>query len=388
MEQARGETYECGHRAAGVIVENEGGSRMSKDAGNIMQDGTDSSAVQIGRDATGIEAFVCFVKATGAKVVQLQQQECSARGGAEVWERWHAPEIVTTEQLLKDYRAMQESNRTKWNPTDWHIRLIGTPPVWTLDDVSSDEIAQMRRDGMNPFTIVETSEGNFQAWIKLLSAMDYLAFQDWHLIHHYIRAKYKADNGAGGVGHAFRLPLPGAYSHKRAVPFRMSVTVKDTEPVMSVSEVLSQIPRAEKERNIVYADRNFAFLENWGVEEAEVPGWFREKWERRRSALLASSACPLKTDGTTPDWSSVDYRAASALLYGYKNRSKEQQEHVVSWLANIVSDEAAKRGKPRPAQYALRTVNKVANQLGLAAVRDVSARQVHEQVVLSQLYDR
>ena len=356
----------------------------------IMQEGTDNNTAQIVRDADdmGIDAFERFVKATGAKVVQLQQQECSANGGAEVWERWQAPEIVTTERLLTNYQAMQESNRAKWNPTDWHIRLIGTPPIWTLDDVSSEEIVQMRRDAMNPFTIVETSAGNFQAWIKLLSDADYLPYQDWHLIHHYFRTKYDTDNGAGGVGHAFRLPLPGAYSHKRTVPFRMSVTVKDTEPIMSVSEILSRISQTDKERNIVHAAHRFAVPENWGMEESEVPGWFREKWERRRSALLASSACPLKTDWMTPDWSSVDYRAASALLYGYKNRSKEQQEHVVSWLANIVSDEAAKRGKPRPAQYAWRTVNKVANQLGLAAVHDVSARQVHEQVVLSQLYDR
>lgn len=345
---------------------------MANDVGKIMQNETDRSAAQISRDAQGIEAFERFVKATGAKVFQLQRQECSANGGAAAWERWLVPEIVSAERLLRSYQAMQESNRAKWNPIDWHIRQIGTPPVWTLDDVSAEEIAKMHRDRIAPFTIVETSAWNFQAWIKLQSDTDYLPYQDWHLIQRYLRIKYGTDKGAGGTGHAFRLPLPGAYSHKRAVAFMMRVIVNDTEPVMSVLDILSLIPQTEKERNIVHTARSLVVLGNWEIGDVEVPGWFREKWERRRSALLASSACPLKTDGTTPDWSSIDYRVASESLYGYKNRSEEQQELVASWIVNIVSDEAAKRGKPKHAQYARRTVYKAANQLGLAVVRGAS----------------
>ena len=243
------------------------------------------------------------------------------------------------------------------------------------------------KDGGKPFTIVETSQGNYQTWTRLQSDKEFLSADNWHLIHLHLRKKYDADNGAGGAGHAFRLPLPGAYSHKRAVPFMTRVIVNDTEPIMSVSDILSLIPQTEKERNIVHAARSLAALGNWEIGDVEVPGWFREKWERRRSALLASPACPLKTDGTTPDWSSIEYRVALESLYGYKNRSEEQHERVASWLVNIVSGEAAKRCKPKPDLYAQRTVYKAANQLGLAVVRGAAERQASDQGCPSQFYD-
>lgn len=325
----------------------------------------------IDRDAPGFAEFERFLKATGAKVVQIQEQECAADGGAAKWQKWHAPKVATVERLLALYSDMQGANRAPWNPSDWHLRITGTPPVWGLDDLTAEQIAQMRRDGLTLFAIVETSPGNYQAWIKLRSDKDFLRPNDWHSIQRHLQKKYGADKGAGGAEHAFRLPLPGALSHKREKPFKMRVSVEENATsTKSVADILATIPAWEKEPQRVPIATFSALPELWeGDDEVEIPAWFREKWERRRAELVASKNCPKKQDGSTPDWSSVDFRIASQSLWGYKDRDENQQALVALWLTRIIADEAARRGKPKPIKYAQRTVFSVANQLGLDIVR-------------------
>lgn len=324
----------------------------------------------IDRDAPGFAEFERFLKATGAKVVQIQEQECAADGGAAKWQKWHAPKVVTVERLLALYSDMQGANRAPWNPSDWHVRLIGTPPVWTFDDLSPSELEKMRNDGLAPFATIETSPGNYQAWIKLRSDKEYLRPNDWHSIQRHLQKKYGADKGAGGAEHAFRLPLPGALSHKREKPFKMrvSIDIEENAETKSVGEVLATIPAWEKEPQRIPISTFSALPELWNGDEVEIPSWFSEKWERRRAELAASKNCPKKQDGT-PDWSSVDFRIASQSLWGYKDRDENQQALVALWLTRIIADEAARRGKPKPIKYAQRTVFSVANQLWLDIVR-------------------
>lgn len=327
----------------------------------------EAELLDIDRTAPGFAEFERFVRMTGCKVFQLQEQECSSRGGAQRWQKWHAPEIVTAGQLLSRYKDMQGANRAEWNPSDWHLRTVGTPPIWVLDDVSAEQISEMCRDGIAPFIIVETSQGNYQTWIRLQSDKDFLKPDDWHLIHRHLRDRYDADKGAGGAEHAYRLPLPASFSHKRAESFQMRVSVNDTSG-KSVEDVLADIPQWKKNRNHVPVANFSSVPELWAVEEVDIPNWFREKWERRRSELIASAKCPQKNDGT-PDWSSVDFTIAKRFLYGYRDRKENQQAKVALWLTKILADEAAKREKPKPIQYAQRTVFNVASQLNLDIVR-------------------
>src|SRR5258708_36499577 len=46
------------------------------------------------------------------------------------------------------------------------IRPSGEPRFTTLDDLSETSLARLSADRFNPCAVVETSAGNFQAWLK------------------------------------------------------------------------------------------------------------------------------------------------------------------------------------------------------------------------------
>src|ERR1700723_1449742 len=47
-----------------------------------------------------------------------------------------------------------------------YIRPAAEPPFPTLDDLNETSLARLSADGFNPCAVVETSAGNFQAWLK------------------------------------------------------------------------------------------------------------------------------------------------------------------------------------------------------------------------------
>ena len=47
-----------------------------------------------------------------------------------------------------------------------YIRPAGEHRFSVLDDLNSDSVAQLTGDGLEPCAVVETSLGNFQAWLK------------------------------------------------------------------------------------------------------------------------------------------------------------------------------------------------------------------------------
>ena len=47
-----------------------------------------------------------------------------------------------------------------------YIRPSGEHRFTTFDDLSETSLARLSADGFNPCAVVETSAGNFQAWLK------------------------------------------------------------------------------------------------------------------------------------------------------------------------------------------------------------------------------
>lgn len=127
----------------------------------------------------------------------------------------------------------------------------------------------------------------------------------------------------------------------------------------------------KKESDVVPVSR-ISVVPDPGDMEGEIPGWFRSKWEQRCEEIISAESCPRKTDGTTPDWSSVDYRLASRFLYGYRNSEGGRLTLAILWITKMIEEEAEKRGKPRPAIYARRTAYRAARQLGIEIDRPCS----------------
>lgn len=68
------------------------------------------------------------------------------------------PRRSSTGFLCSNIRNAQEAH-IYIRPSDEH-RFI------TLDDISETSLATLSADGFNPCAVVETSAGNFEAWVK------------------------------------------------------------------------------------------------------------------------------------------------------------------------------------------------------------------------------
>lgn len=95
--------------------------------------------------------------------------------GAEVFEvglfkpdaKGHHPEMLPrvwdSESLLRSIGWLRHENREGRNI---YIRPNGEHDLSLVDDLKAPAIAAMRQSGFTPAIVVETSPGNFQAWLK------------------------------------------------------------------------------------------------------------------------------------------------------------------------------------------------------------------------------
>jgi len=86
--------------------------------------------------------------------------------------------------------------------------------IW-LDDLKRENLTEKQ---LKYITLIETSEGNYQGWIKLDKVYSENRIQQ---IKHYLVEKLKADKAATAKIQPMR--LPGFYSYKREEPFFVKV---------------------------------------------------------------------------------------------------------------------------------------------------------------------
>jgi hypothetical protein len=113
--------------------------------------------------------------------------------------------------------------------------------IW-LDDIKLENIDGKQLDFL---TLIETSEGNYQAWIKLDKLY---AEQKIQLIKKYLVEKLKADRAATAKIQPMR--LPGFYSHKREIPFFVK-TYRTAERELPGEKILAKISKENKKTIIV-----------------------------------------------------------------------------------------------------------------------------------------
>ena len=71
---------------------------------------------------------------------------------------------VTGDELKKSLPWLQRQNA---KGEDIYIRPAGDTGVILVDDLKKDAIEQMKAKGFAPAAVVETSPGNYQAWVKI-----------------------------------------------------------------------------------------------------------------------------------------------------------------------------------------------------------------------------
>src|SRR5277367_2928503 len=76
-----------------------------------------------------------------------------------------------------------------------YIRPSGEHRFTTLDDLHETSLARLAADGFNPCAVVETSVGNFQAWLKHSAVLPKLVGS---LAAQFLARRYDADLSAAG----------------------------------------------------------------------------------------------------------------------------------------------------------------------------------------------
>jgi hypothetical protein len=73
------------------------------------------------------------------------------------------PRVWNAETILKSVPWLRHQNREGRNI---YVRPRGEHDLSMVDDLTTDAVSAMKEAGFNPSVIVETSPGNFQAWLK------------------------------------------------------------------------------------------------------------------------------------------------------------------------------------------------------------------------------
>ena len=108
-----------------------------------------------GRDRTG-EAIQKQINALGVERFEVGIRE--AKTGQMMNREWSRAEVEQSAAWLKRMNA-------KGN--DIYIRPAGEHGLVLVDDLTADKLASMNKDGFQSAARIETSPGNFQAWVKL-----------------------------------------------------------------------------------------------------------------------------------------------------------------------------------------------------------------------------
>ncbi len=106
-----------------------------------------------------IEAVQRQIRAMGADVFEVGLFKPDANGRHPEM----LPRVWDCESLLRSIGWLRHENREGRNI---YIRPNGEHNLSLVDDLKSPVIAAMTRSGFTPAIVVETSPGNFQAWLK------------------------------------------------------------------------------------------------------------------------------------------------------------------------------------------------------------------------------
>jgi len=272
-------------------------------------------------------------------------------------EYWDEPKLTTPNEVISEWRDLFEQNTCG---TDWHLRILGTRPVFVLDDIDTDGLEKLRRDGLAPFATVETSPGCYHAYIEFkLKDREELTPIEWNAFNSYLIQQYGGDKGANAAGHAFRLPIGS--SHKYDPPIELKLQVfEDARPTISADALLQKISPQMLEK----AERKLNRRYNIPLDGSDAPDWFQTNWKKRREDLIKSGRAPKRTDGSVDD-SEVDFIISRDILNAYKNKRSERLLPMLNFCNFMLCSEAEARQKARPEDYAIRTLNAVIRRLQL-----------------------
>ncbi len=89
------------------------------------------------------------------------------------------------------------------NGRDIYIRPTGSSGLYLIDDVPAVTVERMRAEGYTPATVVETSPGNLQAWVRVSDTP--LSTEEGTAVARDLAARYDGDMSSANWRHMGRL---------------------------------------------------------------------------------------------------------------------------------------------------------------------------------------
>jgi hypothetical protein len=216
-------------------------------------------------------------------------------------------------------------------------------PLVLVDDVSRAAIGQMACDGLTPALVVETSPGNFQAWVKLPEPLSVAERGDAARL---LAERYGGDPGSTDGAHFGRLPgyTNAKPEHRRADGLAPYVLVhQHSGQVAPEGWILVAEARLQRQVDAACRKRLEAIPQptQWPDRDADQAAtWYRATWQQLEQRF-----------GTAFDASRADWLCAVGLFaQGYR------YEQVAAAVGQY-SPGLANR-KSTPADYVTRTVGK------------------------------
>ena len=115
-----------------------------------------------GKQDRTIEAVRSQIRAMGADVFEIGLLKSNAKDS----EPAMLPRVWDPDSLLRSISWLRHENREGRNI---YIRPKGEHDLSLVDDLNLQAVAAMKHSGFTPAVLVETSLGNFQAWLKTQS---------------------------------------------------------------------------------------------------------------------------------------------------------------------------------------------------------------------------
>lgn len=330
--------------ASGASKEKHPGGSQEKPAeggeARSAQDRT-ASAVRDQIRAYGCERFEIGIRNHGT--------------GRMMGRQWNAAEIEKAVDYLRAMNA--RGNDVYVRPAE--IDGLRCPGVVLLDDLKRDAVAQMKRDGFAPCLVVETSRGNFQAWIRLAERP--LEKEVATEAARELAARYQADRNSADWRHFGRL---AGYTNQKPERARADGQAPYVKLHEAREKTASNGPElVERARGRV----NERAIERERAERLEkIQGYQPPPYgqrERRSPAELYREESrkilqkpPLDGAGRV-DYSAVDYRAS--LRLAEQDLSKSQIKEALREASPKLADRKAGHLE----DYLERTVTKALNQV-------------------------
>ena len=337
---------------------NQDNDRRKAIAVEVMKENAqeDEGRIQEKINKYGLQDLYYFLKRVAHHGQLWVQGQCESFYTKQ--EYWDEPKLTTPNEVISAWRDLFEQNAC--GGTDWHLRILGTRPLFVLDDISAAGIEKLRHDGLTPFATVETSPDSFHAYIQLeLKDRQMLNEIEWNALNSYLIGNYKSDRGANAAGHAFRLPIGS--SHKHNPPFELQLRVfEDAQPVIDADALLRSLPAETLQK----AERKLNRRYDIQLDGSDAPDWFQQNWKKRREDLIKSGRAPKRTDGSVDD-SSVDFIISRDILTAYKDKRSERLIPILNFCHCMLIQEAESRAKAKPDDYAIRTLNAVIDRVQL-----------------------